>query len=79
MNFASYDKKSSQKAKDEGNFRYNGLDRIDSSRGHYKDNVVVCCQYCNWAKLEQSLEDFQAWMKRIQTFQASLRSSDPSG
>jgi hypothetical protein len=68
-NFSAYNKRNPEKYVAEGNFRYNGLDRIDNSRGHYKDNVVVCCQYCNWAKLEQSLEDFQTWMKRIQSFQ----------
>lgn len=69
LNFASYDTKSSQKAKDNGDFHYNGLDRIYTNKGHTKDNVVPCCKYCNWAKLDQSLEEFQSWMKRIQTFQ----------
>ena len=30
--------------------RYLGLDRIDNSKGHTKENVVVCCKDCNWIR-----------------------------
>lgn len=30
-------------------FSYN-LDRKDSSSGYHKENLVVCCKTCNWAK-----------------------------
>ena len=35
---------------EKGDFTYNGLDRIDSSMGHNKDNVVPCCWTCNMMK-----------------------------
>jgi hypothetical protein len=41
-----------------GDFTYNGLDRVDSSKGHYKDNVVPCCCDCNWAKNDMPQEEF---------------------
>lgn len=33
-----------------------GIDRIDSSRGYYKDNVVACCKTCNILKRDYSVE-----------------------
>ncbi len=65
FNRAKTDKKSSIKAKLEGNFKYNGLDRIDSNEGHTIDNVVPCCKYCNFAKSGLSLLEFNDWIKRI--------------
>lgn len=32
------------------NESYNGLDRVDSSLGYIKNNVVPCCAVCNRAK-----------------------------
>lgn len=43
---------------------YNGLDRIDSNRGHTIDNVVPCCKQCNTAKLDYSVNDFSNWLER---------------
>lgn len=65
-NSAKHDsKKSSQYAKDNGDFYYNGLDRIDSSRKHFLDNVVPCCKWCNYAKNNRTMEDFKAWVKGL--------------
>ena len=49
----------------QGEFKYNGLDRVDSSQAHNKDNVVTCCRQCNWAKRDLSLKDFLDWVKKI--------------
>ena len=46
-------------------FIYNGLDRIDSSKGYTLDNVVPCCAKCNRAKLDMSPEEFLDWRRRI--------------
>lgn len=52
-------------AKQEGNFTYNGLDRLDSNKGHTLDNVVPCCFECNTAKNSLSVADFKTLIKRI--------------
>lgn len=53
--FINYDK----------NFRYNGIDRIDNTKGYIDGNCVTCCEICNKAKSEMSVEDFKNWIKRI--------------
>lgn len=59
------DPKSSQFAKEKGNFIYNGLDRIDNLKSHSIDNVVTCCKYCNYAKRERSQEEFLKWVEDV--------------
>ncbi len=58
---------SSEYARNNGDFLYNGLDRIDSSLGHNINNVVPCCQKCNWAKGDYSVEEYKNWIIRIYT------------
>lgn len=48
-----------------GYYCYNGLDRIDSSKGYSMSNVVPCCWQCNLAKSNKSQAEFYAWIKRI--------------
>ena len=40
------------------NYRYNGIDRVDSSIGYVTGNVVPCCKPCNYAKNELSQSEF---------------------
>lgn len=44
---------------------YNGIDRIDNSKGYSKNNCVPCCGVCNTMKMSMSLHDFLAKIKRI--------------
>lgn len=67
VNAPLIDKKASQKAKTQGWFNYNGLDRIDSTKKHTLDNCVPCCKFCNFAKSKLSFEEFQSWINRIKT------------
>ena len=46
-------------------YNYNGLDRVDSSKGYTPDNVVVCCKRCNWMKNDMTQPDFLAHIKKI--------------
>lgn len=48
-----------------GSYSYNGIDRVDNSKGYTLDNVVTCCETCNRAKLQMSKEEFLDWIKRV--------------
>jgi len=48
-----------------GDYTYNGMDRLDNSKGYVEDNVVSCCFICNRAKLDLPLDQFLAWVKRL--------------
>jgi hypothetical protein len=41
---------------------YSGLDRINNTLPHNKNNVVPCCKYCNYSKRDRSVEDFTSWI-----------------
>lgn len=65
QNSANHDKKSSKFAKDNGEFIYNGLDRLDNSKSHTIDNLVPCCKWCNYSKRERSVDDFKFWIIKL--------------
>jgi hypothetical protein len=46
-------------------FRYNGIDRKDSSLPYQKNNVVPCCGVCNKAKGVMTDSEFINWAKRV--------------
>lgn len=46
-------------------FKYNGLDRLDSTQAHNEDNIVACCKTCNYAKREMTLDEFRTWARRL--------------
>jgi hypothetical protein len=46
-------------------YKFNGLDRIDSSKGYTQENVVPCCQWCNKIKRERNVSEFKNHIKRI--------------
>lgn len=64
-------KYSSQNMKDSGYFTYNGLDRLDSTKPHSKENCVACCKYCNYAKRERTVEEFKLHVLSIYSHWAS--------
>ncbi len=57
--------KAGERQRIEGDFIYNGLDRLDSSKGHTLDNVVPCCWTCNNMKSNHTMEEFKAHVKRL--------------
>ena len=44
---------------------YNGMDRVDNSRGYTIDNVVTCCVTCNKAKNTMTQGEFARWIVRV--------------
>lgn len=48
-----------------GDFVYNGIDRVDSSKGYISGNVVTCCKRCNYAKNDMTLIEFSVWLEKI--------------
>lgn len=45
--------------------RQASIDRMDSSIGYTKDNVVICCQMINYAKNRYSIQEFKSFFKEI--------------
>jgi hypothetical protein len=52
-------------------FLYNGLDRVDSNFTHNYDNVIPCCKYCNFAKSDLTMQEFDDWIIRLKNHQAT--------
>lgn len=48
-----------------GKFVYNGIDRIDNVKGYIKENVVTCCQVCNFRKSDNHINEFLNWIERV--------------
>lgn len=48
-----------------GGFNYNGLDRVDNTKGYTIENIVPCCRYCNYAKRDMTAEEFISWVSRV--------------
>lgn len=48
-----------------GDYVYNGIDRVDSKKGYVLDNCVPCCSKCNYGKLYQSKQEFLDWVLKV--------------
>lgn len=44
---------------------YNGIDRMDSTKGYTPENCVPCCGICNRSKMDMSYQDFLAWVEKV--------------
>lgn len=53
-------------------FRFTGIDRRDNSKGYTLQNSVPCCKICNYAKMDQSIEEFEAWLNDLVKFRQNL-------
>ncbi len=48
-----------------GDYTYNGVDRINNSRGYALGNVVPCCKQCNIMKSRMLVNEFYDWIERV--------------
>jgi dCMP deaminase len=49
----------------DGIFTYNGLDRWHNTIGYEPNNVVTCCQQCNFLKNSMDGNEFIEWLSNI--------------
>lgn len=47
---------------------YNGIDRVDSSKGYSINNCVSCCIVCNIAKNSMTINEFFTWIDAVYKF-----------
>lgn len=52
-------------SKGNGSAVYNGIDRVDNSKGYEINNCVSCCKTCNRAKREMDYKEFIDWCKAL--------------
>jgi hypothetical protein len=48
-----------------GDYLYNGIDRLDSSKGYSPENTVSCCGLCNRMKSDMSQMEFMDHIRSI--------------
>lgn len=48
-----------------GYYIYNGIDRVNNSKGYVLNNCVSCCKTCNTMKSNMDLETFYDHIKKI--------------
>lgn len=49
-------------------YKYNGIDRVDNSKGYISENVVPCCWRCNDMKGGLSKQDFHKHVENIKKY-----------
>lgn len=59
-----YFSRTSRAQNNHGDFKYNGIDRVDNNRGYEIGNVVSCCTECNYLKGDKDYQDFINWIGR---------------
>jgi len=48
-----------------GYYIYNGIDRVDNTKGYILDNCVACCKFCNISKSNKTTEEFLNQIEKI--------------
>lgn len=51
-----------------GCYIYNGIDRVDNTKGYILDNCVTCCELCNRMKLTLPLNSFLEHILKIYSY-----------
>jgi len=56
-----------------GDYIYNGLDRIDNNKDYTLENCVSCCKICNIAKNNLTLQEYKDWIKKSYNYQNQVK------
>jgi hypothetical protein len=48
-----------------GDYIYNGIDRVDNTVGYIESNCVSCCFICNRSKCGMTAEEFLVWVSKV--------------
>lgn len=48
-----------------GEYIYNGVDRMDNTKGYFLENSVSCCKFCNLTKNNTSFSEFIKWIRMV--------------
>lgn len=56
-----------------GDYIYNGIDRVDASLGYRLDNVVTSCKHCNVAKRDMSQGSFAEFVCMAHEYQSGSK------
>lgn len=64
---------------EEGSFKVNGIDRLDSSLGYTLENCVPCCSICNTMKMSLSYNDFIEKIEKIHEYLKERSTTIPEG
>lgn len=52
---------------------FNGIDRVDNTKGYSINNCVPCCKNCNLAKYTRTQEEFLEWVDTIAKFRGYIK------
>lgn len=50
-------------------FKYNGVDRVDNTKGYIKNNCVPCCKICNNSKNILTQKEWLDWLEKTYLYQ----------
>lgn len=48
-----------------GKYKWNGVDRVDNTKGYSLSNCVPCCKQCNFSKRDLKQEEFLKWIEAV--------------
>jgi len=63
-------------AKYNGYYIYNGIDRIDNTKGYVDNNVATCCGKCNRMKWKMTTEEFEEHVIQVYNFLMNKRNNN---
>jgi hypothetical protein len=57
---------------------YSGIDRVNNLIGYTTANSLPCCEICNKAKRNLTIEQFNEWLNRLVNFRTSQNPESPA-